>query len=254
MKKVISIFLLCVFINPVLAKENITFEWLKANSKTELAAKNTIENSEINQIVADLSDTVFPFNKPLTIQYGADDGPLYDPVLHTIMIPYRFYNEAENYFLKNGYQEKFGRSAQMGALDTLLHTLLHEAGHAYVADQNIPILAKEEDAVDNFASILLLEYVDNGDEVAISAADMFAFESDERPEYYEVSDYIDEHSFDLQRYFSTLCLVYGSNEKKYQYLLDEVDKDYLKDRKDFCVEQFGMTTDNWHVYLKATSN
>lgn len=35
----------------------------------------------------------------------------------------------------------------------------------------------------------------------ISPADMFAFESDDRPDYDDFGEYIDEHSFDLHRYF-----------------------------------------------------
>jgi hypothetical protein len=61
---------------------------------------------------------------------------------------------------------------------------LHEAGHAFIADQNIPVLGKE-DAVDHFATILLLNYVDSGDDIAISAADMFTFESEDRKEFCE---------------------------------------------------------------------
>ncbi|GAK85983.1 hypothetical protein JCM19238_3573 [Vibrio ponticus] len=170
-------------------------------SEQELAIKQTIIDAGINQLVVDLSKQHFPFSQPFTIYYGGEDGPLYDPEKHTVMMPYQFYTEALNYFKANKYQEKFGRSAESGAIDTLLHTLLHEAGHAYIEDRSIPILGKEEDAVDNFAAIIMLEYVEGGDESAISAADMFAFESQERPDYYDVDEYIDEHSFDLQRYF-----------------------------------------------------
>ena len=199
----------------------------------------------------DLSESLFPFRKTLTIEYGGDQGPLYDPELHQVRMPYEFYQQALDYFKKNEYDKKYGKSAQAGAIDTVLHTLLHEAGHAYIADQNIPILGKEEDAVDNFAALMMIEYVENGEDAAISAADMFAFESEDRPDYYDFGEYIDEHSFDLQRYFSTLCLVYGNNPEKHKGLLDEVENDYLADRKDFCIYQYQTVAQNWHSYLNV---
>ncbi|RJX66221.1 hypothetical protein DZ860_20530 [Vibrio sinensis] len=227
----------------------IHIEYLPVTSKQEANTLETIKASGINEILINLSQTHFTFNQPLTVQYGSKDGPLYDPQSHQIQIPYHFYTETIGYFDKNEYQQRFGKSVQSGAIDTLLHTLLHEAGHAYIADQNIPILGKEEDAVDNFSAVLMIEYTEQGDEAAISAADMFAFESDSRPDYYDFGEYIDEHSFDLQRYFSTLCLVYGSDPKKHQNLLDEVENSYLSERKEFCVYQYQAISDNWHHYF-----
>lgn len=237
----------------IAANKNILITYLPSQSSQDVISKKTIMESGINNTLLSLSDHYFAFNKTLTVQYGGDEGPMYGPNAHIIHIPYSFYQESLNYFEQNKYQERFNKSPQLGALDTLLHTLLHEAGHAYIADQNIPVLGKEEDAVDNFATILLLNYVDNGDDIAISAADMFAFESEDRPDYYDFGEYIDEHSFDLQRYFSTLCLVYGSDPKKHINLLDEVENDYLKDRKEFCEFQFDSLSQNWEHYFKQTN-
>ncbi len=253
MKFLTTIVLLCAGITQVFASENILIKMQPPQSKQERLAAEEIRQSNINSLLVDLSDRTFPFSKTLNIYYGGDEGPLYDPNSHTIHIPYQFYIESHHHFTRNDYEKKYGKSAKDGAIDTLLHTLLHEAGHAYISDQNIPVLGKEEDAVDNFASIVLLNYVDSGDDIAISAADMFAFESDNRPDYYDFGEYIDEHSFDLQRYFSTLCLVYGSDPDKYDYLLDEVERDYLKDRKDFCVSNFDVINENWHFHLEATN-
>ncbi|MEZ8786282.1 DUF4344 domain-containing metallopeptidase [Vibrio splendidus] len=231
-------------------QNNLIVEFSSPHNTEEEQLKREIQNSGVNDTVIDLSNQLFMFEKPLTIQYGGEEGPLYDPQTHQVLIPYNFYSESLNYFEKNQYEKEYGKTAQTGAIDTLLHTLLHEAGHAYIEDQNIAILGKEEDAVDNLATVLLLNYVEHGGDAAISAADMFAFESEDRPEYYDLGEYIDEHSFDLQRYFSTLCLVYGSDPDAYKNLLDEVENDYLKDRKEFCVEHFDVINANWHRYLK----
>lgn len=232
------------------ASDNIKIRYIEPENPADLDLKSAIEQSGVNQTMIELSDSLMPFNQTLTIEYGSSDGPLYDPEQHMVQMPYSFYEEALTYFKKNKYDEKYGKSAQLGAVDTVLHTLIHEVGHAYIADQNIPILGKEEDAVDNLAAILMIDYVENGDDSAISAADMFAFESEDRPDYYDFGEYIDEHSFDLQRYFSTLCLVYGSDPEKHSALLDEVENGYLTERKDFCIYQYQSISQNWHHYLK----
>lgn len=240
----------CLF-GIVSAHAAVQVTYLPAESDSGKKAKQAIVDSGVNSVIVNLAQEHFKFKQPLTIQYGGDEGPLYDPETHTIHIPYNFYTQTVSYFEQNQYQEKFDRSAQLGAIDTMMHTLLHEAGHAYIEDQAIPILGKEEDAVDNFAAVIMIEYVENGDEASISAADMFAFESQDRPDYYQADEYIDEHSFDLQRYFSTLCLVYGSNPEKHADLLNEIERDLLAERKEFCVSQFQTINNNWHRYLTS---
>lgn len=202
--KIHSLFpvLLLYAISSATAAENIRIEYSPVETTHENIALQSIQNRDVNPIFVELSQIHFPFRKPLTLIYGGEDGPMYDPDTHTIHIPYTFYLESLNYFSNNQYEERLGKSPKTGALDTLLHTLLHEAGHAYIEDKNIPVLGKEEDAVDNFATILMIDFLEDGAEMAISAADMFAFESDDRPDYYDFGEYIDEHSFD----FATLLL------------------------------------------------
>lgn len=237
---------------------NITINYLKPMNDDDKASLAQLKDSQINELVIELGKTYFPFTQTLTIEYGSDDGPLFNPETNVIQMPYHFMAEANHYFTKNKYDEKFNKSAQAGAIDTILHTLFHEIAHAYIADKNIPVLGKEEDAADNLAAVMMIEYVDNGADSAISAADMFAFESEDMPKDIQAAEYIDEHSFNLQRYFQTLCLVYGSDPEQYSTLLDEVGdelgEDGLADRKAFCEMNYHDIYNNWHVYLgKPTS-
>ncbi|MCW9000601.1 MAG: DUF4344 domain-containing metallopeptidase, partial [Kangiellaceae bacterium] len=57
-------------------------------------------------------------------------------------------------------------------------------------------------------------------EIALSAADLFYLESEDRTELDE-QDFWGEHSLDLQRYYSTLCHVYGSDPDKYKAILEQ---------------------------------
>lgn len=237
-----------------MAYAEVAINYQQPQSSTDKTAQQAIKESGANELLVELSNDYFSFNQALTIQYGGEDGPLYDPSTHTVHMPYAFYTDSLNYFTKNDYQNRFGKPAQQGAIDTLLHTLLHEAGHAYIADQGIPILGKEEDAVDNFAAVIMLNYVEQGADATISAADMFAFESEDRPDYYDFYEYIGEHSFDLQRYFSTLCLVYGSDPDNHANLLDEIEKDYLDEQKDKCIATYQEIDYNWKQVLNIDTN
>jgi hypothetical protein len=230
---------------PAQAGNLVKVKYKTPTTPAEVKAKKLIEKSGITSEFEQLVDAYFPLEKPMHLVYGGDDGPLYDPQLHVMYIPYHFVSESIGYFS----QDLNADLASIGAMDTLMHTLLHEAGHALVFDNRIPILGKEEDAVDNLATLLMIKYVEDGADAAINAANMFDYESQEGNEFYDYSEYIDEHSFELQRYFSTLCMVYGSDPVEFEHLLDEVEADSLEEKQETCISHYQDIDDNWHHYL-----
>ncbi len=85
----------------------------------------------VNDTVINLSNQLFMFNQPLVIQYSGDER--YSTWSQTSRTyPIQFLRWMLAYFEKNQYEKEYGKSAQTGAIDTLLHTLLHEAGHGYI--------------------------------------------------------------------------------------------------------------------------
>lgn len=249
MRSLLLIALLAIAAPATANADSVTFTFEQATNAVDKEIHNEINTSDVVEQVKELVADKFAFKHPLKIIFGGEEGPLYDPTLHTVYIPYAFIDESRHYFASNNYEKDYGVSEKQAAIDTLLHTLFHEIAHAYIEDQGIAILGKEEDAADNLATLMLLEYFENGGSAAISAADMFAFESNDSPEYYEVIDYIGEHSFDLQRHFSTLCLVYGFDPETHQNLLDEVNGEDRTDRQEYCIEYFETVQRNWHQHL-----
>ena len=104
--------------------------------------------------------------------------------------------------------------------DVYFHTLMHEIGHVLFDKYTLPSLAREEDAADDLASVLLLEYVGNGARIALNADETFGLKSDDY-EWFEQSDFWGEHSLEIQRYYTSLCHVYGSDPKNQQELINE---------------------------------
>ncbi len=59
---------------------------------------------------------------------------------------------------------------------------------------------------------------------------------------------MDEHSLDLQRFYSMLCFVYASKPEKYEKMLNEYG--YPLYRKDMCIDELNNISNSWHRVLK----
>jgi hypothetical protein len=99
---------------------------------------------------------------------------------------------------------------------TTLFVLYHEIGHAFVHMFGLPITGREEDAVDQLATLVLLEAGPTGQDAALSGAQWFAVNSQR---FGGSAPFWDEHSLDAQRYFNILCWIYGSSPATHGELL-----------------------------------
>jgi hypothetical protein len=89
---------------------------------------------------------------------------------------------------------------------TWMFIFFHELGHALIDYYDIPIAGNEEDAVDNFSTLSLLQTGDA--EVATLAAGYWGASA---TGMYDELDFSDEHALNEQRFYNILCLVYGSD-------------------------------------------
>ncbi|MFD2176432.1 DUF4344 domain-containing metallopeptidase [Veronia pacifica] len=182
----------------------------------------------------------YPLYQTLTLTLGGDDGPLFDPEQMQILIPYAFINEVQRRFRSPDAVLEKGVSVQDASRYGLIHVMLHEFGHALVFDHDIPILGKEEDAVDTFATLIMIWHQKT--DHAFAAAELFALHDLEVDEFNE-SDFWGEHSLDAQRYASALCLIYGSDPEKYSNLINE--ELAGEERESYCQEEFENQSRNW---------
>lgn len=187
----------------------------------------------------------FRLKRPLQLELGADDGPLYDPNKDLIQIPYDFYLQVASLFEEVVPDDE--ELQREYSIDSILHALFHEFGHAVVDQFDIPVLGKEEDAVDALASVLLIEYYENGAEMAINAAELFALEGEDRGSPQE-ADFWGEHSLDEQRFYSTLCHVYGSDPEAYQDLV--TDAGFSEQRAESCEYEYQKLVEDWDMLLQ----
>ncbi len=217
---------------------------LNANQQGHIARLK--EEDALPDMVQFINETV-PFVEPVTLLIGADDGPLFDPQTNEIWIPLEFLTEIDERFVQS--ELAINKAERDNAVqDVLLHTLLHEIAHAIVAQFEIPTLGKEEDAADNLATVLLLEYFEDGDLIALNAADMFALE-DQDSDTFEQADFWDEHSLNIQRYYTTICHVYGARPDDNESLIEN--EELSQERAERCIDEYAQVRADWLFVLKG---
>ena len=246
-------FVLSFFTISSLAKNTAEFDvkYQKAQSKTEQKIKAWLELSTEIELVHSLINQELKLNEPLTLVFGGSDGPLFDSGINKIIIPYEFILEVEERFKRAKYASNSGLSNKEAVMDALLHTIFHELAHALIFQFDLPVLGKEEDAADGLASILLIEYLEEGQEVVITAADLFDLESQDIDEFQE-QDFWDEHSLDVQRYYSAMCHVYGSAPKKYRHIKQE--QKFPAEKAENCVDDYNLLVSSWFTILEPYLN
>jgi hypothetical protein len=226
---------------------NITYE-KPLNAHNEVIRKE-LKTEAVGELVADtLQELFIPAlpSKPLNLAYGGEDGPLYDNLENTIYIPYGFIQEIKERFINANYPDS-GISLKDAVMDVVIHTILHEVAHALINSYDLPVVTKEEDAADSLATLLIIEYLEDGEEIALTAADFFDLESD-NVEDLEEEDFWDEHSLDVQRYYSTVCYIYGSNPEDYSHL--KQDAHFSDERAELCIDEYDQLYFSWMALLK----
>jgi hypothetical protein len=126
----------------------------------------------------------------------------------------------------------------------LSFAILHETGHALIADMSLPVLGLEEDAADTYATVAMLTGGSVAYEGALAGAAMGWFYSDRNDRMHGAPfDYYDTHGLDVQRAYRIVCLMVGSDEDKFKRLADETK--LPEERRDSCQADFADAKWSW---------
>jgi hypothetical protein len=188
-------------------------EYVKPRSSGEATLQSLVKLSRLSDVMAALSRRfILPRDVTIVVTPGSK-GPYYDPARSAIVL-----NDDFSALVLNVFSREYPKISQyrLGVLFASVEyfVLFHEIGHAFVRMYDLPILGKEEDAVDAISTVFMTEFVRNGGQIALAAADLFGYLGSHHGRYGTV-DFADEHSLDLQRMYDIACLVYGSDEKKW---------------------------------------
>ncbi|MDI1351414.1 MAG: DUF4344 domain-containing metallopeptidase, partial [bacterium] len=134
--------------------------------------------------------------------------------------------------------------------------LYHELGHALIDAYKLPVLGQEEDGADALSAVISLKYLPQGFQVMVDAADFFYLF--DKVVGVDTSSYWDEHSLNKQRYYRLLCYGYGQApkpvEQKIEHYYQGGLKTFLKERADYCHDEYNTTYDSWMSLLKPYLN
>ena len=112
-----------------------------------------------------------------------------------------------------------------------LEVFLHEVGHAVFDYLGVPVLGREEDAADQFAAYLLLQFA-KSDARRLIVGVAYTYQRGRIQTEYQKNPFADEHGLPAQRFYNVLCMAYGADPKLFA---DLVEKEYLpKERAEGC--------------------
>lgn len=131
----------------------------------------------------------------------------------------------------------------------VIATFYHELGHAMIDVLQLPVLGKEEDAADHLSVILMNDIWQEEAAANILASDATAYAllADQRAAGGEEPSYSDEHSLDMQRYYTVVCLFYGANPQARQGLADELG--LPPERAERCPAEWEAAAGSWDAVL-----
>jgi Putative metallopeptidase len=118
------------------------------------------------------------------------------------------------------------------------YVFAHEMGHAVFDLLSVPVFGRREDAADQFAAFVMLQFQKSeARRLVIGAAHAYD-EVLRNPTVTEpLKAYSDAHSLPAQRFYNLMCVAYGSDP---QLFADVVDKGYLpKSRAANCRLEYG---------------
>ena len=191
----------------------------------------------LNQVLA------LPHDVNLTMGECHEENAFYYPHLKEITICYEYVTYLEN--LLSPHASTDDELFQM-VDDHIIWVTLHELGHALVDVYDLPITGNEEDAVDQFATIVTLEYIEEEESDSILYATLIAWhETGQTDTFPSEMALAGQHSLGTQRYYNIMCWAYGSDPDTYSFFVDWG----LGDRAAGCYDEYARASQSWHRLL-----
>ncbi|MEO1298023.1 MAG: DUF4344 domain-containing metallopeptidase [Cyanobacteria bacterium J06636_16] len=198
------------------------------------------ETAFFDDLIAELNNTyTFPRDIDIVFVGCGEENAFYDSETVEVIMCYDLIQKYADIFVEE-YQGNYSDEVILAGH----FTFLHELGHALVDQYQLPIIVREEDVVDSFATILLLQ---TGEEDSVIAGiEQFDVDAEEDEEFDELP-FWSEHSLSIQRVYNISCLVYGSDPNRYAEFVGD---DFLpEERAEGCPEEYEQAMEGWQTLL-----
>ena len=153
----------------------------------------------------------------------------------TVTVCYEYIDEQ----LRNAPKEttSAGVTRAYAIIGPTVEVFLHEVGHAVFDYLKVPLFGREEDAADQFAAYLLLQFAKD-DARRLIAGVAYAYHTEASVPSTKKNPFADEHGLPAQRFYNLLCTAYGADSKLFA---DLVEKGYLpKERAEGCEGEYNQ--------------
>jgi hypothetical protein len=197
----------------------------------------TMDRLKSRQVLEQLSQFLSPLRLPhklylVTRECGENPSPNYDPGSWAIFLCYEFSEILDKVAPKPGKPAQ-GFSHDEVVVGSYAGVVLHEAGHAVFDMLDVPVFGREEDAADEIATFIALQF---NKDVARTVTRGYAYFWSVLGNPKEWKEYSDEHGTSAQRLYNTLCLGYGGDPQTFK---EFVDKGWLpKERAASCAAEY----------------
>ncbi|MEZ5426652.1 MAG: DUF4344 domain-containing metallopeptidase [Pyrinomonadaceae bacterium] len=167
-------------------------------------------------VIEDITDSLnqslaLPTDVRVTFRDCGKINAWYQPDQKTITFCYEFMEFFYDQAVAMGKSEEEANQMMIGST---LFFFFHELGHCLIDVYDLPSTGREEDAVDQLSTYVLMDSEDEyGETSAISGVMMFSAMS--RNEQLSDESFADEHSLNSQRAYNLACWIYGRNPEKF---------------------------------------
>lgn len=135
-------------------------------------------------------------------------------------------------------------------LGNVTNTMFHEFGHALVSELSIPVLGKEEDAVDALANVIMVAKTDDPalDRMLRAVADDYFANGAFSEQNGDEDEAWGHHSPDKARAYNVICILVGSDADYYKDAADSAGMP--EDRQESCAEDYAAALNAWNTLLE----
>lgn len=133
-------------------------------------------------------------------------------------------------------------------IGNMLSIYFHESGHMLISEFELPVLGREEDAVDTLSAVLLLEAEDDTLKQALRDSARGWFFSGEASTELSDEDFSDSHGLDKQRAYAMVCMIAGKEGEAFQQI--EGMAEIPKERIEECGAEYESARSSWSSVLE----
>ena len=202
-----------------------------------------------HRVLEKLQEIFSPFQLPIEITFktaGCDGVSNAWYSRPTVTICYEYLAEVQRDMPKE--TTPAGVTPADAVLGQFFYAIAHEVGHAMFDLLNVPVFGHQEDAADQFAGYIILQFGKaDARRLILGAAHSYNKYVKNPTVTAPLTAFSDEHGPPAQRYYNLLCLAYGADPVVFA---DIVDMKYLpKERASVCRGQYGELAYAFHQLI-----